>query len=399
MKKLLLLLLCIPLILFSCSNNKVGISITLEMPIKDILVSLSGNNKDTTFRKTLQKAVKNMENSPGKTLVDLFANEFDPEGMELSYIFGTRFLRHKVQGKNNTEVIKVIDWEVTEAIESSVIILQERLANFNFGWGKNANISRTKISNRVIVELPKGLDSSEINRIEMLLRSQSQLEFWETFEFHEVFEDLQNANLHLASKNGFVKDTTDTDSIFLALENPWFAVCGIPQGYQGIGPVIGYTLLKDTSTLNSYINDEEFMSNFDPDIKFAFAFVPGDETKETFFVIALKRKGPNGYVMDGSVISDANSFIDDGQVRISMSMNADGANIWKTTTGSNIGRSVAIVLDGYVKSWPTVNSEIPNGRSEITGNFTVNEGKDLANILKSGKLPAGFDIVQIRKSN
>ncbi len=366
---------------------KGGMNVTLEVSVKDVLVSLSGKNKDVKFREALVNAEKNQESSQAG-FVDLFAAEFTPEGNELAVIFGTRTLREKVQSKNNSDVIEVVRKEVNDAIESSFEILRSRIDRFGV---TQPNIQKTNVPGRIIVELP-GIKDPE--RAKKLLQSSAQLEFWETFEFSEIWEDLQNANSYLASRNGFERDTTDTDSTFSALENPWFAVCGIPQGFQGIGPVVGYTPLKDTAELNSYINDEGFMSNFVPDVKFALAFAPGDDSKQTFVLIALKKKGSNGFVMDGGVITDAQQVLDNGEVKVSMSMNADGANIWRATTGNNKGRSVAIVLDGYVKSWPTVNDEIPNGRSEISGDFTVNEGKDLANVLKSGKLPAPAHITQ-----
>tara|TARA_B000000532_G_C18877015_1_gene411151 strand:+ start:3479 stop:6538 length:3060 start_codon:yes stop_codon:yes gene_type:complete len=366
---------------------KGGMNVTLEVSVKDVLVSLSGKSKDTTFRRALKNAEKNLENSQ-TAFVELFADEFNPEGNELASIFGTRTLREKVQSKNNAEVIKVINSEVNDAIESSFEILRSRIDRFGV---TQPNIQKTNVPGRIIVELPGIKDP---DRAKKLLQSSAQLEFWETFEFSEVFEDIQLANSYLAARNGFVKDTTDNDSTFNANENPWFAVCGIPQGFTGQGPVVGYTALKDTATVNSYINDEGFMSNFNPDLKFVFAFNPGDDSKQSFMLLALKKKGSNGYVMDGGVITDAQQVIDNGEVKVSMAMNADGANIWRATTGSNKGRSIAIVLDGYAKSWPTVNDEIPNGRSEISGNFTVNEGQDLANVLKSGKLPAPAHITQ-----
>ena len=374
---------------------KGGMNITLEVSVKDVLVSLSGKNKNPEFRQSLKNAEKNMENSQ-LGFVDLFADEFSEEGDELSSIFGTRVLREKVQGKNNKDVMSVVRSEVDDAIESSFEILRSRIDRFGV---TQPNIQKTNVPGRIIVELAGIKDPDRAKR---LLQSSAQLEFWETFEFSEVFEDIQKANSFLAERSGIEKDTTNSDTTFSALENPWFAVCGIPEGFQGSGPIVGYTLLKDTAVLNSYINDESFMSNFDPDLKFALGFAPNDESKQTFVVIALKKKGNNGYIMDGGVITEAQQVLDNGVVKVSMNMNADGANIWKAATGrasaskgeDGRGKSIAIVLDGYAKSWPTVNDEIPNGRSEISGSFTVNEGKDLANVLKSGKLPAPAHITQ-----
>ena len=379
---------------------KGGMNVTLEVSVKDVLVSLSGKNKNPEFRTALKNAEKNMESSQ-LGFVDLFAAEFSEEGTELSSIFGTRVLREQVQGKNNKDVMSVVKSEVDDAIESSFEILRSRIDRFGV---TQPNIQKTNVPGRIIVELP-GIEDPD--RAKKLLQSSAQLEFWETFDFSEVFEDIQIANSFLAERSGVEKDTTNSDTtnsdtIFSALENPWFAVCGIPQGFEGTGPIVGYTLLKDTAVLNYYINDESFMSNFDPDLKFSLAFSPTDPSKETFVVIALKKKGTNGYIMDGGVITDAQQVLDNGVVKVSMNMNADGANIWKAATGraaaskgaDGRGKSIAIVLDGYVKSWPTVNDEIPNGRSEISGNFDVNEGQDLANVLKSGKLPAPAHITQ-----
>ena len=243
---------------------KGGMNVTLEVSVKDVLVSLSGKNKNPEFRTALKNAEKNMESSQ-LGFVDLFAAEFSEEGTELSSIFGTRVLREQVQGKNNKDVMSVVNSEVDDAIESSFEILRSRIDRFGV---TQPNIQKTNVPGRIIVELP-GIEDPD--RAKKLLQSSAQLEFWETFDFSEVFEDIQIANSFLAERSGVEKDTTNSDSTFSALENPWFAVCGIPQGFEGTGPIVGYTLLKDTSVLNSYINDESFMSNFDPDLKFALA--------------------------------------------------------------------------------------------------------------------------------
>ena len=289
---------------------KGGMNVTLEVSVKDVLVSLSGKSKDTTFR----RALKNFREKFRKfqtAFVELLANEFNPEGNELGLLFGTRTLREKVQSKNNAEVIKVINSEVNDAIESSFEILRSRIDRFGV---TQPNIQKTNVPGRIIVELPGIKDA---DRAKKLLQSSAQLEFWETFEFSEVFEDIQLANSFLDARNGFVKDTTDNDTTFNANENP-AAVCGIPQGFTGQGPVVGYTALKDTAKVNSYINDEGFMSNFNPDLKFVFAFNPGDDSKQSFMLLALKKKGSNGYVMDGGVITELQQVIDNGEVKVSM---------------------------------------------------------------------------------
>ena len=371
---------------------KGGMNVTLEVSVKDVLISLSGKNNDSTFRTALKTAEKNLENSQ-TSFVELFSNEFSPEGNELASIFGTRTLRDKIQGKNNAEVIKVINSEVTDAVESTFDILRSRIDRFGV---TQPNIQKTNVPGRIIVELPGIKDP---DRAKKLLQSSAQLEFWETFEFSEIAKGYDLANSYLVKKSGFERDTTLSDTIVdqSAAELPLFQTLTPSVNAQGQpypGPIVGQCFIKDTSKLNTYFNDEEFMSNFSPDVKFVYGYIPNDDVREKLCVITLKKKGINGYVMDGGVISDAFQVLDEGKVKVSMAMNLDGTNIWKNTTGSNIGKSVAIVLDGFAKSWPIVNDEIPTGRSEISGDFSVNEGQDLANVLKSGKLPAPAHITQ-----
>tara|TARA_B100000902_G_scaffold400059_1_gene475360 strand:+ start:14101 stop:17046 length:2946 start_codon:yes stop_codon:yes gene_type:complete len=368
---------------------KGGMNVTLEVSVKDVLIALSGKNKDVKFREALKNAERKLE-SDQRPFLELFYLEFSQEGEELSSIFSTRNLREKVQGKNNQEVYEVIKKEVDDAIESSFQILRSRIDRFGV---TQPNIRKTNVPGRIIVELP-GVKDPE--RARKLLVSSAQLEFWETFEFSEIWDDIQTADIYLSERNGYDTLNATPDTVFDASRNPWIAVCTPPQyfiqNFDGTGPVVGIT--KDTATLNSYINDEDFMRNFDPDLKFALSPRTSNSIEQEFLVIALKRKGTDGYVMDGGVISDAIQTVDGNEVLVSMNMNADGANKWRNVTGKNKGRSIAIVLDGYVKSYPTVNEEIPNGRSQISGDFDINEGKDLANVLKSGKLPAKAEITR-----
>ena len=158
--------------------------------------------------------------------------------------------------------------------------------------------------------------------------------------------------------------------------------------------MISQCFIKDTSKLNTYFNDVEFMSNFSPDVKFVYGPSPLFYNTNSLMLLALKKKGIKVYIMDGDAITNVHPFIDEnGLACVSISMNAKGTNIWKNMTGDNIGRSIAIVKDGYAKSWPTVNAEISNGRSVIRGDFTFNEVQDLANGFNSRRLPIKFRIL------
>ncbi|MDE7149957.1 MAG: protein translocase subunit SecD, partial [Bacteroidales bacterium] len=298
---------------------------------------------------------------------------------------------------------------------------------------------------RILIELP-GVKEPE--RVRKLLQGTAQLEFWETYEFSELAPALQSANEYLASvekvkadepaekaiapvaepapaqpaladagaepMDGFTTDAAE-DSLFHELaagnaetpdqfdseawraENPLFAVL-IPSLYQGDesrrGPVVGYAQAKDMKRVDQLL--ELCKKQFPRNAKFVWSVKPIQPNTDIYALIALKVTTRDGRSpLGGDAITDARQDYDQtGGVEISMSMNTEGARIWKNMTGNNVGRSIAIVMDNAAYSWPTVNGEIPGGRSSITGGFTVEEGKDLANILKAGKLPAPATIVQ-----
>ena len=405
---------------------KGGMNVTLEVSVKDVIIELANKRTDENFRTAIKTATKAQESSQ-LGFVELFGNAF-PDSVSLSDIFHSRN-REEIfpRDATNEQILEEIKKQTDDAIESSFEILRSRIDRFGV---TQPNIQKTNVPGRIIVELP-GIKDPE--RAKKLLQSSAQLEFWETFEFIEVFEDLQAANDYLAINAGFEIDTTelvdDSDTTSnsdtlstdeaaekFAEENPWFSLVypnvNSQNGQINSGPIVGYVALKDTATVNSYINDIDFMNHFDSDIKFVYGFSPNDVTKKSFVLLALRKSGVNNtYIMDGGIVEDASQVMENGRVSVSMNMNSDGANKWKEYTGKasewrndprciadgsgrKTGKSIAIVLDGYAKSWPTVNEEIPNGRSSISGDFDVNEGKDLANVLKSGKLPAPANITQ-----
>ena len=411
---------------------KGGMNVTLEVMVVDVLKALSNNSTDSLFNLALNNSISAQKNSQ-KDFMTLFSEEYAKvelaENKGLSLIFSTSDLREKIKlTSTNKEVIDVLNLEVEDAINRSFNILRSRIDKFGV---TQPNIQRLETAGRILVELP-GIKNPE--RARKLLQSTAKLEFWETYEARELFSDIQKVNEYLRETNeaineedlitgisdkkdvvsddfeddlfDFEGDTLESDTTQSADqffdENPFFALMfpNVDQQTGNVreGPVLGSCNVKDTAELNSLLNDEKIKSFFPSDVKFAYEVKPFDDEGRFVQLIALRSisKSSSEAAMDGEVVTDASqSFAEFGNTAdVSMSMNKEGARKWKKLTGDNIGKSVAIVLDNYVYSFPTVQAQISGGRSSITGNFTVNEAKDLANILKSGKLPAPARIIE-----
>ena len=420
---------------------KGGMNVTLEVMVVDVVKALSNNNKDSVFNAAISNALKAQENSQDD-FVTLFGMEYEKlapaPNVGLSAIFSTPDLREKVQfSSSNQEVLEVLNIEVEEAISRSFNILRSRIDRFGV---TQPNIQRLETAGRILVELPGIKDPS---RARKLLQSTAQLEFWETYEYRELFESLESVNNFLreveeqpeddsSDKNNVEKktetkttiealaDTTDKTNDLLAEiesdslsadtsgslsfqefanENPLYALLfpNLDQQNQlREGPVVGVCAVKDTAALNDYLQDDAIRKFFPLDVKFAYTVKPYDAEGKFVQLVALKSDRNGKSAMEGDVVTDAEQAFGQfaSSAEVSMEMNAEGAKQWKRLTAENIGKSVAIVLDGYVYSYPTVQSEISGGRSSITGNFSVNEANDLANILKSGKLPAPARIIE-----
>ena len=427
---------------------KGGMNVTLEVMVIDVVKALSNNSKDSVFNVAIANTLKAQANSQND-FVTLFGQEYEKlapaANTGLSAIFSTPDLRDKVQfSSTNQEVIAVLKVEVEDAISRSFNILRSRIDRFGV---TQPNIQRLETAGRILVELP-GIKDPE--RARKLLQSTAQLEFWETYEYAEVFQGLESANTYLretaevatideevitekttettevtADLLAEIEDTTEAiddatkllaeieadtltaDSSFsrsfeeFATENPLYALLypNVDQQTSQLntGPVVGFCAVKDTSALNVYLKDEAIRKFFPVDVKFAYTVKPYDPDGKFVQLVALRITNRDGKAaMEGDVVTDATQAFGQfaSSAEVSMTMNAEGAKQWKRLTAENIGKSVAIVLDGYVYSYPTVQAEIAGGRSQITGNFTVNEAKDLANILKSGKLPAPARIIE-----
>jgi SecD/SecF fusion protein len=404
---------------------KGGMNVTLEISVVDVVRAMSNYSNNEDFTKAISMALDKQRNSQDDfvTLFGTSFTELNPDA-KLAAIFYTPELKEKVRtSSTNAEVLNVIRLEVEDAIDRSFNILRSRIDRFGVS---QPNIQRLEGSGRILVELPGVKDPA---RVRKLLQGTAQLEFWETYDYREIISSIDLVNtylksqveveevkvvdntsdvsiedqslLDLLSSDSTIADTSGIASFEqFANENPFYAVLvpNLDQTNQpNIGPVCGFSSVKDTSKVNDYLKMDEVRKLLPRDIRFAWTVKPYDLEGKFVQLIALRVTSRNGKsAMGGDVVTDARQDFGqfNGSPEVSMTMNAEGARAWKRLTSENIGKSVAIVLDSYVYSFPTVQAEIAGGRSQITGNFTINEASDLANILKSGKLPAPARIIE-----
>ncbi|MEN3040504.1 MAG: protein translocase subunit SecD [Bacteroidia bacterium] len=410
-----------------------GMYVTLEVGVEDILRGLCEVPQDTLFQQTLEEAVRRYRKGEGN-LVDLFAQVLKEKSPNttLAQFFAGPKLGLSYDAKDG-EVLSKLRQEVEDAVDRTYKILRVRIDQFGV---VSPNIQRQPGTGRILLELPGVKDSERVRR---LLRTTAQLEFWPTYTIKEVFPLLQKANEKIAaiqagrtdtaSTTDTTKKTNDTtkttpistEEILLGQkgqpsadtaakkdtalseeekrkrfekENPLFSVLIPPQNPPENSPVVGHARIADTATVNSYLRQPEVQMLFPDNLAFAWTVKPEQEGSDVLTLIAL-RVNPNRQApLTGEVIEDARQDFnpDDGRPMVTMRMNAEGARIWKRLTTDYLNKSIAVTLDGYVYTYPVVQSVIANGNSQITGNFTVEEAKDLANVLKAGRLPASIRI-------
>ncbi len=419
---------------------KGGMNVILEVSVIDLMKSLANYSKDPTFLKALNRAKELQQNSQDD-FVTLFYKAFKevaPKGARLASIFNTIDLKDRIDyNSTDEEVLKVIREEVQDAIDNSFNIIRTRIDHFGVS---QANVQKLDVAGRVLVELP-GIKDPE--RVRKLLQGTADLQFWETYDNTEVFEYLRAANEKLrellATENTNKQDSTVVDSSALAnvatqevkdsselslldeiekdttqtgetldafsqfeKENPLFAILRPNANQQGQllkGAAVGTAHVKDTAKVNEYLNLLPIKEILPRNLKLLWEVKPIDyKTKGEYFqLIAIKVTNRDGLpALSGDVVTNARAEFGNNKAtaEVTMTMNAEGAQKWARLTKENIGKQIAIVLDNYVYSYPVVNDEIKGGRSSITGNFSVAEAKDLANILKSGKMPAPVKIIE-----
>ena len=400
---------------------KGGMNVMLQVQLEDLVKALSDNNQTPEFKEAIALAKERSVNSR-EDFISLFETAWKEVGggTPLAQVFGTYEMRDKIKPEStDAQVIDVIRKEAESAISNSFNVLRNRIDRFGV---TQPNIQQLGNSGRILVELP-GVKEPE--RVRKLLQGTASLEFWATYENSEIFPFLQEANSVLAQ----LLDAEDTDTAAPAQDaeaqtdilseeisnneddakaeaayrkaNPLFSVLqpAVFNGRVYKGACIGYANYSDTAKINKWLKlpqvDALFPAEFKPmwTVKPSQA-IPGGNTYE---LVAIKSTSRDGKApLDGGVVTDARVQYGNtgGNPEVSMSMNGEGASAWARMTGDNIGKQIAIVLDGMIYSYPVVNSKIEGGSSQITGNFTLEEAEDLANVLKSGKLPAPATIVQ-----
>ncbi|MCK5677477.1 MAG: protein translocase subunit SecDF, partial [Flavobacteriaceae bacterium] len=396
---------------------KGGINATLEVSVRDILKGLSNQSKNPVFNQALTAATKAQKNSD-KDFIQLFYTAFEEASkgsVKLSdpSIFGNKSLKDKINFKMTDEEVKpILQDEVKGSISTAFEVLRNRIDRFGV---TQPNIQRIGESGRILIELPGAKD---IDRVKKLLQSTAELQFWEVFTNQDLAQFIISANTTLAQilkseENEKIQDSitkVDTeiddllgevkDSVDFKTANPLFAALSpnIPQTQNQIGPVIGSASVKDTATVNKYLSMKEVRNLLPIELKYAKFVWDVKPIKDSKFInlYALKSNREDIAPIQGDVISDASQVFDQlgANPEVSMSMNSKGTKQWAKMTTANVGKFVAVVLDDYVYSAPRVNDAITTGRTSISGNFTIDEAQDLANALKSGKLPAAARIIE-----
>lgn len=404
---------------------KGGMNLILEVKISDVVKALANHNTDPVFNQAVDNAAER-EKSSTSDFITLFKEEFEklnPNG-QLATIFATVDMKDRINlNMSNSEVIDVLRDETEAAIQNAFNVLRTRIDRFGV---TQPNIQRLEKAGRVMIELPGVTDPQ---RVRKLLQGTASLEFWETYANSEILAKLVDADRASAivtdapaapaasadtlaaaadSAAALLDDVATADSSARANVVSLFTYLKPLQ--MGGSPLVGFAFAKDRDKVDEILASDKVRRVLPHDLRLLWGVKPikGDEAarygiqcspkEQLYELVAIKQTSSNGRApLEGDVITNARSQVSQNgkaEYEVSMSMNSDGARKWAQLTKANLGRSIAIVLDGFVYSYPTVQSEITGGNSQITGNFTTEEAQDLANVLKSGKLPAPATIVE-----
>ena len=397
---------------------KGGMNVMLQVQLEDLVRALSGGNQTPEFQQAIALA-KSRSVSSQSDFITLFAEAFKETapGTRLAQVFGTYEMRDRIKPESTDEqVVAVIKEEAESAVANSFNVLRNRIDRFGV---TQPSIQKLGNTGRILVELP-GVKEPE--RVRKLLQGTASLEFWPTFTYDEMATYLDEANTRLAellsadeAETAPAQEAAATDAVSQELQaqnaasedanmaaarkaNPLYAVLS-PSGMRG-NACIGFAAAADTALINKYLRMPEIEAIFPAEFRPMWSVQPSSymQSENIYELVAIKSTSRDGKApLDGGVVTDAHVDYDQrrgGNPGVSMTMNAEGANVWARLTKENIGRQIAIVLDGTVYSYPNVQNEITGGSSSITGNFTIEEATDLTNVLKSGKLPAPATIVQ-----
>ena len=411
---------------------KGGMNVILEVSVPDVVENLADHKTDAAFTKSMKEARAEHEVSQSD-FITLFINAYkkNAPGHHLSEIFATQQLQGKVSpNSSDKQVEKVLRDEVQAAIDNSFLVVRTRIDKFGV---VQPNIQKLEgQQGRIMVEMP-GINEPE--RVRKLLQGSANLEFWETYNSEEIIPYLQQldqreaaalsgktevadttaadtaaavkataeaktgAKLQLKKSADEATDTKETSSQLAQAkkEHPLLSIFQ-PTG-SGALSLVGYASARDTAAVNKIIYSAIAKQVLPSDLRLLWGAKPADgiQAKNVYELYAIKVTTSNGRApIEGDVVTDAKDQFNNltGTPEVSMTMNSDGARRWAALTKANVGKAIAIVLDGTVYSAPRVNGEISGGQSSITGNFTIEDTKDLANTLKSGRMPAPAHIVQ-----
>lgn len=388
-----------------------GMHVTLEVSPIEIVKGIAGNPKNEAFNKSVEDARIAAKTSTEK-FIDLFYDAWQQNNPDknLSSIFATAANRGRISLEStDSEILELIDGEIENAIDRSFNILRTRIDRFGTS---QPNIQRIQGSGRIQVELP-GAENQE--RVRKLLQGVAKLQFWEVAEIADISNEFDAINSAWVAENQVAEDPAEEptaeplsaeDSLRNALEEQLEQIDPINQN-NNVSPLFnlmqsnyGFTYqVRDTMTINRIIKDPRYSSLLPRDVKLLWGVKPitpeGTDLELLELFVISSPRGTDQAPLEGDVVTDARQVLDQtSRPAVSMQMNAEGARKWRALTAENIGNRIAVVLDDYVYTAPVVNGEIPTGQSEISGSFTLQEAKDLANILKSGSLPAPTQIVE-----
>ena len=381
---------------------KGGMNVVLEVSVPDVVKNLAGESaSDAKFVKAYGDAVAKAKKE-NIDFVDAFVSTYrEQNGADkLGGVFASK-LKEKNISYNSTDaqVQKALNEEVNAAVENSNKVVRSRIDRFGVAQ-PNIQILRGKgQTGQIMVEMP-GIKEPE--RVRKLLQGSANLEFWETYTLNEIYPALQALDTRLAK--GDVADSTAVDSTKAeasktaqdaAVQHPLLSKLMQIQGMAPNGCVVGYALAADTAAVNALLQSEAAQTALPADLQLAWGVKSAEGMKANIFELYALRKVNGRPSMEGDVIADAKDDFDQNhQPIVSMTMTTNGSRDWAALTKKNLKKCVAIVLDGYVYSAPVVQSEITGGNSQISGHFTTDDTRDLANVLKSGKMPAPTKIVQ-----
>ena len=402
---------------------KGGMNVMLEVQVEDVVKALAGDSQsDPAFMQAIAEADEAMKSGDSKDYIGDFVKAYErlTNGGSLAAIFVSPDRKDISLESTNADVEKILKRETEAAIAASFNVLRSRIDHFGV---TQPNIMRLPNSHRILVELP---GVKEPQRVRDLLQGTASLEFWTTYNANEVLPSLMTADKYLrsalaeaAASGESVKaevvekqksageagdliseigETAETapaaSERFDRAQNPLFAV--LDPSFAG-GAAVGAAYKADMAAVEAYLSDPKVREFFPADIEFKWGVKGDDRIDGRYYLYAIRVATSDGRApLDGSVITEAREqYAERGaSAVVSMTMNAEGAQEWSRLTGENIGKCIAIVLDGYVYSAPNVRTKIDKGSSEISGDFTIQEAQDLANVLSSGKVPAPAKIIQ-----